>query len=180
MGAEPKKIIVFLGMGGNRHHAEKLLPVIQQLNARLRIISEWPPNPEFPEIEYVKWFLHDWADKVKECDVAIAPQDIEIQPAKSAVKILAYMSCGVPVVASPLQSYKEIIINEHNGYIAHDRQQWLNAINCILNCTPEFKEHIISNAFISIEKFSPDAITDQWAQLLIGLGGGLGATGTKV
>ena len=163
-----KEKIVWMGMGGNRVLAERLWPIIKELGADLRIISEWEPNEHFPDIEYKKWSLETWRKDLDliECDVAIAPQRVEEQPAKSNVKLAAYMSCGLPVVASPIQAYREIIIHDHNGYIASTEQEWKEHLNTLLYCTDEFRERMSKNAVESVKKFSPDNIAALWMEVV--------------
>ena len=161
-----KKIVVFMGMGGNRVLAEDLWPIIRDLGADLRIISEWGPNPQYPSIEYKKWSLETWSEDLSGCDIAIAPQRVDLQPAKSNVKLAAYMSCGLPVVASPLQAYKEIIIQDHNGYIASTYQEWKEHLNTLLYCTDEFRERMSENAIESVKQFSPESIANKWMEVL--------------
>lgn len=166
-----KKIVVYLGMGGNRYLAERLLPIITELGAQLHIISEWPPNEKFPEIVYVPWKLHTWREHVKTSWVAIAPQNVELQPCKSNIKVVQYMACEVPVVASPLPAYKEIIVNGKNGYIAENDQQWKDFLNILLYCSPQFRQEIINNALESLQKYSKERVGKKYVQFMCELVG---------
>ena len=38
------------------------------------------------------------------------------------------MAVGLPVIASPVPAYLDIVEQGINGYIAHDRADWLNAL----------------------------------------------------
>jgi len=150
-------------MGGNRHHAEKLLPLIETVGGKLKIISEWEANPQLKDrVEYVFWDLFTVRRILQSCRVGIAPQDVSKQPCKSNVKITLYMSCDLLVIASPLRAYKDIIVNDENGWLVDSKQQWLDTLNVALNCTEEFREKILHNARLSLAKYSPSFITNRW------------------
>lgn len=66
----------------------------------------------------------DWLDEIglykmmKEFDIGVSPMvDHEFNVAKSAFKAKQYLSCGVPVLASPIGENLKIVQDGYNGYI---------------------------------------------------------------
>ena len=113
---------VFLGMGGNSFLVtERLKDTIDSAGYDLVVISEW-------DNATIKWNPDTWPDDLCACDVALCPQRVDVQPGKSSVKITTAMAFGMPVIASPLQAYKEIIVHGENGYIAETKEEWKNAL----------------------------------------------------
>jgi len=61
-----------------------------------------------------------------DCDVGIIPWP-EVGPAqkvKSINRLVTFMAFGIPVIASPIPSYLEIVKNGENGYMAETSEEW--------------------------------------------------------
>jgi len=119
-GERPKA--VFMGMGGNSFLVtDHLRDTIESAGYDLVVISEWD-NAD------IKWDPDTWPDDLAACDVALCPQRVDVQPGKSSVKATTAMAFGMPVIASPLQAYKEIIAHGENGFIAETKEEWGEAL----------------------------------------------------
>jgi len=47
---------------------------------------------------------------------------------KSGFKLIQYMACGKPVVASPVGINTEIVDDGENGYVASDHDEWVGIL----------------------------------------------------
>lgn len=114
---------LYIGMGGNSFLvSDYLRETIEKAGYKLTICSEWD-NAD------VKWSLDSWEETMNNAHVILCPQRYEVQPAKSNVKVTQAMSMGIPVVASPLQAYKEIVTSGVNGYICDNTlSSWNSAL----------------------------------------------------
>lgn len=112
----------FLGMGGNSFLVtDYLRDTIESAGYDLVVISEW-------DNATIKWNPDTWPDDLTACDVALCPQRVDVQPGKSSVKATTAMAFGMPIIASPLQAYKEVIAHGENGYIAETKEEWKKAL----------------------------------------------------
>jgi len=112
----------FMGMGGNSFLVtDYLKDTIASAGYDLVVISEW-------DNATIKWNPDTWQDDLTGCDVALCPQRVDVQPGKSSVKATTAMAFGMPVIASPLQAYKEVITHGENGYIAESKEDWKKAL----------------------------------------------------
>jgi len=50
---------------------------------------------------------------------------------KCGFKLIQYMACGLPVVASPVGANREIVEHGLNGYLATTEAEWLNALDLL-------------------------------------------------
>src|SRR5882724_1432978 len=89
--------------------------------ARLRVIANEPPRLDLPasQIEFVPWSPEAEAQSIRTLDVGIMPlRDTLWSRGKCAYKMLLYMSCGVPVVVSPVGMTGEVLKMETIGACA--------------------------------------------------------------
>lgn len=112
-------------MGGNGFLvSDYLRDVIESCGYELFLCTEWDNATK-------KWSLEEWPDDMAACDVILCPQRVDVQPGKSSVKATTAMALGLPVIASPLQAYKEIITHGENGFIAETKEEWGEALRAL-------------------------------------------------
>jgi glycosyltransferase involved in cell wall biosynthesis len=113
-----------------------MLPALARLQRRLkfRFIVMSRPRPILPDAtlawEFVEWSpdrerrLGDWFD------VGIMPlQDTPMQRAKCGCKLLQYMACGLPAVASPVGVNADFLRASEAGLAATDIDSWEHALS---------------------------------------------------
>jgi glycosyltransferase involved in cell wall biosynthesis len=84
-----------------------------------------------------EWSENTEAEDIQLFDVGIMPlKDDYWEQGKCGYKIIQYMACGIPVIASPVGVNKEIISHDVDGYLAGDQADWINYIE-ILACQHE-------------------------------------------
>jgi len=154
---EPLRV-VWSGMGGNAYHATSLKPIIESLGMKLIVISEWADAD-------IKWSRDTYLQEMAKCDIAVCPQNVALQPAKSNVKLSTAMSLGLPVIASPLQAYKEIIKNGENGFVADSEAEWRDALTQLKSLP--LRQKISERARVDGQQYTPERIADAWGELLI-------------
>jgi glycosyltransferase involved in cell wall biosynthesis len=50
---------------------------------------------------------------------------------KCGLKLVQYMACGLPVVASPVGINADIVEEDKNGFLAPDTASWVRALNLL-------------------------------------------------
>ncbi|WP_266157813.1 glycosyltransferase [Dyella silvatica] len=81
---------------------------------------------------------HAWSEDSEAATIAL--MDIGIMPlidgpwerGKCGYKLIQYMACGLPVVASPVGVNADIVRAGDNGYLAADNAAWEDALNRLL------------------------------------------------
>ncbi|MBK1617419.1 hypothetical protein CKO42_02895 [Lamprobacter modestohalophilus] len=98
-------------------------------------------------------------------DLAVIPSELDDwAKCKSSNRLTTFMSYGLPVIASPVPSYSDIIIHGKTGFIANLDSEWVEYIKR-LQC-PELRNKIGSAAKASVsDKFSLSKITEDWIKL---------------
>ena len=92
---------------------------------------------------------------LQEFDVGIMPlPDRDFERGKCGLKLIQYMSCYLPVVASPVGVNRELINHGKNGFIASTQNEWFNALECLYVNTELRKTMGFAGRAIVEESFS--------------------------
>lgn len=152
--------VVWAGMGGNAEWVEYYLkPIVESLGMDYVEISNRPEAT-------LQWDPY-WAYHMASCDIAICPQDTNIFPAKSNVKVTTAISLGLPTICSPLQSYKEIITDNVNGFISVTLENWerdLKLLKDNVGLRKQFAQLSYSNIK---EEYSIENIAKKWLDVMV-------------
>lgn len=101
---------------------------------RLRVIGSGPLSLPGIDLELLPWTADMEAQLITECDIGIMPlRDTPWERGKCAYKLIQYMACGLPVVASPVGANREVVEDGVNGFTADNADAWLDALECLLS-----------------------------------------------
>jgi glycosyltransferase involved in cell wall biosynthesis len=133
-----------IGWSGSSAGAKYLLSIeaslatVLERNKRstLRVVSDI--RPEFriipdSRIEYIRWSPTNEVRTIQEMTVGLMPlDDSQWSRGKCSYKMLLYMSCGRPVVVSPVGMNAEVLCEGEIGYGARTHDEWVDAIEQVL------------------------------------------------
>ena len=112
--------------------AEPLAELAKNISFKLRIIGADLELDGVP-IESVKWTEDSEVAAISECDVGVMPLiDSPWERGKCGYKLIQYMACSLPVVASPVGVNTEIVQEGHNGFLATTTSEWMHALGQLL------------------------------------------------
>ena len=79
----------------------------------------------FEGLDLVNWSEATEIDEVQRFSIGIMPLlDRPFERGKSGFKLIQYMACGLPVMASPVGVNRSIVDEGRNGFLASDEAQW--------------------------------------------------------
>jgi glycosyltransferase involved in cell wall biosynthesis len=81
----------------------------------------------------VPWSEDTEVASLRILDVGIMPLlDGPFERGKCGYKLIQYMACGLPVVASPVGVNRQIVEHGVNGFLADTQQEWEDALRTLL------------------------------------------------
>ena len=129
--------IVWIGSPSTARYLHLLREPLQALAKRLpfvlRVIgAEAVDMPGVP-VEFLPWAENTEVQNISECDVGVMPlMDTAWERGKCGYKLIQYMACGLPVVASSVGVNADIVRPRENGFLAESSEEWLVALEKLL------------------------------------------------
>lgn len=91
---------------------------------------------------HVPWSKATESQDIGRCDVGVMPlADTPWEQGKCSFKLIQYMACGLPVVASPVGMNVDVVRPGHNGLLASSDGQWLEALRALAE-EPELRARL--------------------------------------
>jgi hypothetical protein len=75
------------------------------------------------------------------------------------------MALGLPVLASPLASYQEVIFSGCNGFICETLEDWGEGLHRLKNS--EFRKMVWEHNQQDVLKYAPDRLYREWTKVLL-------------
>jgi glycosyltransferase involved in cell wall biosynthesis len=100
--------------------------------ARLRLIGSGALAIRGIEPEIVAWRRESEVEELRALDVGIMPlPDDPWSRGKCGYKLIQYMACGLPVVASPVGANRDIVEHGVDGFLATTPDEWRAALGAL-------------------------------------------------
>lgn len=161
---KPLKLI-WSGINLKTEDLKILKEAIEGLPAILHIISDRKSEIGIP-YNFTKWEYQSFPDAILQGDLCISPKPMRnsYDMGHSYFKIAVFLAQGLPVIASPLPSYNEIITKGKNGFIAESEGDWEDYISQIVK-NPDVLKELSYNAIEGAYKVSTERIIKEYDKI---------------
>lgn len=136
-GDEPLRIVWVGSPSTVRYLAllrEPLAALSRQFAFKFRVIGGGEIDLPNVDVECVQWTEATEAALIQACDIGVMPLlDSPWERGKCGYKLVQYMACGLPVVASPVGANGEIVREGENGFLADSAHEWVEALARLLS-----------------------------------------------
>ena len=115
----------------------------------------------------IEWSEDTEVDEICKFDVGIMPlEDGPFEKGKCGFKLIQYMGCEKPVIASPVGENNIIVKHGVNGYLAKDSQDWFKYLELFYN-SRDIRREIGEKGFETVQRFySLDVTKDRYISVL--------------
>jgi len=137
-----KRVIGWSGIFPNLRYLydiERALAVVldKYRDVVIRIVSGMKPKFQWIDdarIEYIPWSPENDAQTIREMSIGLMPiEDSLWGRGKCSYKMLLYMSCGLPVVVSPVGMNSQVLSQGKVGFGARSEAEWIDCLSWLLD-----------------------------------------------
>jgi glycosyltransferase involved in cell wall biosynthesis len=166
--------IVWTGSGQTIHYLLKIENALARfLNERndtqLVVVSD--VRPDFKcikpgRISFIKWTPEAELDAIRSARVGIMPLVNSVwEQGKCSFKMLQYMSCGLPVLVSPVGMNNEVLKKGEIGYAASDENDWISGLEDLYNSPEKGINLGLNGRQVIITNYSLDKVAGSLIQI---------------
>jgi glycosyltransferase involved in cell wall biosynthesis len=136
-------IVVWIGSPSTVKYLYDIEGVLQEVYKKSRFIMR-VVGATFKcqglEVDLVEWSDKTEIESLIECDIGIMPlRDTEWENGKCGYKLIQYMACGLPTIASPIGVNRQIVVEGVTGYFASTAGEWSEALEKLIKCDDEIR-----------------------------------------
>ncbi len=133
-------VIGWIGSPTTWRYMRSILPLLAELvrdrGIEVRVVGAGPKAEQdrFPGLELLEWAECREVADVQGMDIGVMPVADEIWAlGKSGYKLIQYMACGLPVVASPVGVNRDIVAHGASGFLATTPAEWRSFLALLLD-----------------------------------------------
>ena len=132
----PRPVVGWIGSPSTWRYVEpilpQILPVIEAAGGRFRAVGSGRRGVH-GIVEFVDWAEAREIEDVQQFDIGIMPlPDEEWARGKCGYKLIQYMACGRPTIASPVGVNRQIVEHGVNGHLASSSEEWRSSLEALL------------------------------------------------
>lgn len=132
-GADPAVVVGWIGSPSTADYLQEVSAALHPLQAAGRIrcvaIGARPDQLAGTPFQAEPWQEHTEVAQLQRFDIGIMPlPDAPWERGKCGYKLIQYMACGLPVVASPVGVNTALVRPGENGWLASNTDEWMAAI----------------------------------------------------
>jgi hypothetical protein len=164
--------LVWQGYPENLAPMRRLHPIVGRLregtglDIRLVYDTSGPVRQEGP-IEFTEWKIHRWERVLTGSDVAVAIKRVDdpYQQRKPPTKVVSYMGAGLPVVCTPSEADRRVIVHGETGFFAYDDREWHACLRALVT-DPSLRERVGRAARRHVEeRYGVARVVDDYLRL---------------
>lgn len=151
--------------------ASALKKVSQSYKIKVVLVGATPDIVKhFPDIniEVIAWTEESEVDLIRQMDIGIMPLPSgPWEEGKCGYKLIQYMACSVPVIASPVGVNVDIVDGNLAGLLATNLEDWNSTLHKLIE-SPELRSELGENGRYAVEsKYSLHVQAERYREILM-------------
>lgn len=136
--------------------------------ARIMAVGAGPAAKPHPMLDNLAWTEETEVAHIQQMDIGLMPlTDTPWSRGKCGYKLIQYMACGLPVIASPVGVNAKLVEHGVNGFLASTESQWRAALSMLLR-DPALRQRMGAEGRRKVEgEYSLQVYGPRVAQLLL-------------
>lgn len=137
-GGQQLHTIGWIGSPATAHFLHLIAPALREVVARnlAQVVAVGANADQLSNlpITALPWTEATEVTAIQQFDIGIMPlPDAPFERGKCGYKLIQYMACGRPVVASPVGANSTIVRDGVDGFLASTHQEWVSALTRLLS-----------------------------------------------
>jgi glycosyltransferase involved in cell wall biosynthesis len=129
-------VVGWIGSPSTAEYLDAIAPALRSFAAEtpMRLVLIGASRPRIPGVplQLLPWTEQSEVERLRRFDVGIMPlPDTPWARGKCGFKLIQYMACGLPVIASPVGENRHIVEDGVNGLWARTPDEWLAALRLL-------------------------------------------------
>ncbi len=110
-----------------------ILPVLARHGAILQVVGAGPRARGIAGVVCKDWAEAREVADIQEMDIGIMPLPDDLwAKGKCGYKLIQYMACGLPTIASPVGVNNQIVAHGEDGLLATSPEEWIAALDMLI------------------------------------------------
>jgi len=159
-------VLGWIGTKGNLKYLKTLEPVFEVLtrkfsSLKLKIVcDDFYDSLHLPVLKKT-WRIEDENEDLISFDIGLMPLGDDLwSKGKCGLKLIQYLSVGVPVVCTPVGVNSDIVQDGENGFWATNQEEWVNRLSTLIQ-NPDLRFKMGLNGIETVEREYSLAITSE-------------------
>jgi glycosyltransferase involved in cell wall biosynthesis len=133
--------IGWIGSPATAEYIQLVQPALSEIfkdgQTRVALVGSGPIELSDVPVEILSWTEESEVAAIQNFDVGIMPlPDEPWERGKCGYKLIQYLACGRPVIASPVGVNKQIVEHGVNGFLVGDITDWISALKELRDNAP--------------------------------------------
>lgn len=165
-------ILGWIGTKGNLRYLEQLDHIFEILfnrfpNLKLKVVSNGIFKSRYINVINKPWRLEEENDDLVSFDIGLMPLSNDLwSRGKCGLKIVQYLSVGLPVVCTPVGINQDIIKHGENGFWATNEKEWVDYLSMLIE-NPELRKEMGIKGINTVkEEYSLEVNSKKYLQML--------------
>jgi glycosyltransferase involved in cell wall biosynthesis len=153
-----KVVIGWIGTNSTFKYVKNISQILKQLIEKYNIIIHIVGANESLDLgeneKHIVWSEENEVQSILTFDIGIMPlDDGDWEKGKCGYKIVQYMACAIPVVASAVGANKDIVSHESNGFLVSELDEWYSRLEQYIKNSELRRQHGLNGRFSVENKY---------------------------